>query len=429
MGNEQFEIINELEIEESEINNIEKTINNIESKIKDIIQSLFNRFNNIINKNKEKIEKIRKNINLLKKTPYDISLQNKIHLDKIYYIRNEYLKEYKKISEIFSKEMLNFLNKNHISEQKLFYEYSIHKKIDNNTGQINNICVLENNDFIICTKDKSLVIYNNEDYSIKLNKNNLEYSITYIIKLLNNFIATSSYKEILIIELLNDNKNYEIKQKIKTHENWINKLIKINNKTFLSCSSDKLIKAFNKISNSNDKIYQEMLTINIHKEQINSLCLINKYRFCSLSSSESILKIYSTVSFRSIKTFIDIEGSSWPDSICPVNSSLLAVCSSIGIYLINYLNLRIEKLLKINNYFTCIIKLNNDNFLCGKYYEDPNHEYHYDIYEFKTDSFGNKWGIISKKYDVHNCDINSIVQLNNNIIITASKDHNIIIWK
>ena len=94
----------------------------------------------------------------MKKTPYDISLQNKIHLDKIYYIKNEYLKEYKKISEIFSKEMSNFLNKNHISEQKLFYEYSIHKKIDNNTGQINNICVLENNDFIICTKDKSLVI-------------------------------------------------------------------------------------------------------------------------------------------------------------------------------------------------------------------------------------------------------------------------------
>ena len=172
-----------------------------------------------------------------------------------------------------------------------------------------------------------------------------------------------------------------------------------------------------------------MISIKSHTEQVNSLYLINKNLFSSLSSSESTLKIWNSISFRSIKTFYDIEGSSWPDSICNVNNSLFAVCSSFGIYLINYVKLKIEKLLKINNYFTCIIKLNNDNFLCSKYYEDNNHEYHYDIYEFKTNLYGNEWGIISRKNDIHNGDINSIVQLNNNIIITISKDHNIIIWK
>jgi len=427
MGNEQFQIINELQMEESEIDNIEKNVNYIESKIKEIIKLLKIKFYNIIIKNKKRIENLRKIFDLLKKSPNNEFIKDRLQIEKMYFIKNKnFLNEYKTISDNFSNEMFTFLN-NNLQEKKYFYEYSIQKVINNNTSQINNICILENNDFIISTKDKSIILYNHEDYSIKLIKNNLEYFITYIINLDNNLIATASFKEITILKLLNNNTNYEIKQKLKKHENWINKLIKINNSYFLSCSSDNLIKVYYKIKK--EIKYEEMLSIKSHEEQINSLYLINENIFSSLSSIESTLKIWNTISFNSIKTFYDIEGSSWPDSICKVNNKLISVCSSFGIYLINYIKLQIEKLLKINNYFTCIIKLNNDNFLCSKYYEDNNNEYHYDIYEFRTNLYGNEWGIISRKNNIHNGDINSIVQLNNNIIITISKDHNIIIWK
>ena len=295
---------------------------------------------------------------------------NKNYMQKI-------LDRIKTLSKIFS----YFENTSHklmsINKRKTLFEMS----------GVNNMCILKNGNLCFSSDFGVVNIYkynkkiNNFEIINKLKpaKNNI---INYITQLTNDLLVCCS-KKLIIGKLINDDKEYEIYQKIDEFDNYnIVKVIELTNNHLVTFDRGFQISIFKPLINQNNIQYQ-LIYNKINKgEQIYSLLAlpnnnINNSQFISTSNSyssngNSCLRFYSSeTNYNNYDTIYDINCSRFVESVLIINDILLCVgiqdtsfSSMNGIALIDINTRQIVTFIEEQSP-TAIYKLKNDLIAVG----------------------------------------------------------------
>ena len=346
--------------------------------IKDIIKGICY----FIEKEKIIYEETSENINL------SITSYNK---------RNLILTFNKKIPEKEKPENLNF---------------TLIKSINEHNHRVTSISFFPSGNFISVSCDKTIKIW---DSNYNLLQNIEEAHDDYInyvsIKDVNNF-GTCARDNNIKLWIKKEN-TFIIKDIIKNaHESWVFKIIYLSNDTIFSCSYDKTIKVWEKKNNS----YENIRLIK-HSNIVYSILLLEDKNYL-ISSGEFGTNIYNINSFNCIIEYNEVKCWNW-NSLCRLNEDKIIIGGIHGI--IKIISLLEKKVIKeINNEFNCwgitIINSRGIFLTCGenkniKVYKINNYQYIKDI------------------NNVHEDDIEGIIQLNNNLILTYSWDKTIKIWE
>ena len=346
--------------------------------IKDIIKGICY----FIEKEKIIYEETSENINL------SITSYNK---------RNLILTFNKKIPEKEKPENLNF---------------TLIKSINEHNHRVTSISFFPSGNFISVSCDKTIKIW---DSNYNLLQNIEEAHDDYInyvsIKDVNNF-GTCARDNNIKLWIKKEN-TFIIKDIIKNaHESWVFKIIYLSNDTIFSCSYDKTIKVWEKKNNS----YENIRLIK-HSNIVYSILLLEDKNYL-ISSGEFGTNIYNINSFNCIIEYNAVKCWNW-NSLCRLNEDKIIIGGIHGI--IKIISLLEKKVIKeINNEFNCwgitIINSRGIFLTCG---ENKN------IKVYKT----NNYQYIKDINNVHEDDIEGIIQLNNNLILTYSWDKTIKIWE
>ena len=184
------------------------------------------------------------------------------------------------------------------------------------------------------------------------------------------------------------------------------------NEKIISCSYDKTVKIWENKNN----MYANIKTMN-HLNIVYSLLILQDKNML-ISSGEFGTKIYSLDNYDCIYEFNDVKCWNW-NSLCRINENIIFIGGTHGI--IKIISLEDKKVIKeINNGFNCwgIGVLDNLGIIITvgegkniKVYKKDNYEYIKDI------------------NDIHNDDIEGIINLNDDRILTYSWDNSIKIFE
>ena len=289
------------------------------------------------------------------------------------------------------------------------------QKIEAHNHRVSCVSIFPSGNIISVSCDKTIKIWD------KINYNNIQCIedahddyINYIsVKDDNNFATCSRDKSIKTwIKKEKDDKyvlNYEIKN---AHDSWVFKILFMPNEKIISCSYDKTVKIWENKNN----MYANIKTMN-HLNIVYSLLILQDKNML-ISSGEFGTKIYSLDNYDCIYEFNDVKCWNW-NSLCRINKNIIFVGGTHGI--IKIISLEDKKVIKeINNGFNCwgIGVLDNLGIIITvgegkniKVYKKDNYEYIKDI------------------NDIHNDDIEGIINLNDDRILTYSWDNSIKIFE
>ena len=290
--------------------------------------------------------------------------------------------------------------------------FTLIKSINEHNHRVTSISFFPSGNFISVSCDKTIKIW---DSNYNLLQNIEEAHDDYInyvsIKDENNF-ATCARDNNIKLWIKKEN-TFIIKDIIKNaHESWVFKIIYLSNDTIFSCSYDKTIKVWEKKNNS----YENIRLIK-HSNIVYSILLLEDKNYL-ISSGEFGTNIYNINSFNCIIEYNEVKCWNW-NSLCRLNEDKIIIGGIHGI--IKIISLLEKKVIKeINNEFNCwgiaIINSRGIFLTCG---ENKN------IKVYKT----NNYQYIKDINNVHEDDIEGIIQLNNNLILTYSWDKTIKIWE
>ena len=290
--------------------------------------------------------------------------------------------------------------------------FTLIKSINEHNHRVTSISFFPSGNFISVSCDKTIKIW---DSNYNLLQNIEEAHDDYInyvsIKDENNF-GTCARDNNIKLWIKKEN-TFIIKDIIKNaHESWVFKIIYLSNDTIFSCSYDKTIKVWEKKNNS----YENIRLIK-HSNIVYSILLLEDKNYL-ISSGEFGTNIYNINSFNCIIEYNEVKCWNW-NSLCRLNEDKIIIGGIHGI--IKIISLLEKKVIKeINNEFNCwgiaIINSRGIFLTCG---ENKN------IKVYKT----NNYQYIKDINNVHEDDIEGIIQLNNNLILTYSWDKTIKIWE
>ena len=165
------------------------------------------------------------------------------------------------------------------SSIKIFnINYSIIQKIENaNNDDIKYVCIKDENNFITCSCDKTIKIWNK--------KNSNEFKLNKII--------------------------------YNAHNNWINSVLYYSN-NIISCSLDGTVKIWGE-----NKYNYELITILKHNNWIYSLLLIDNQNLL-ISSGLDGTKLWNINNYELIKYFEDVKCERW-NALCKINENMIIV--------------------------------------------------------------------------------------------------------
>ena len=465
-------------------------IENYENIIKKIQKKIHESKNKIINKQKNEFIKIIQEVHLKLILGKKLlkNYQNEIIQKNICFELIENVKSYFKIlPKNIEKTISDFFKQKYSKNQnKRIFEMKNIKSFNNYIESDYGTCLilLNYNDFAFTANDKTIKIYNGDSLENKLNIKVIENIINCITKLKNDKLAITSYDQVEIIQLLNQNRNYIILQRKINHSDFIFRLIELSNGNLVTCSLDQTIKFWSEIkynnnnNNNNEKkdifnleninfnndemiinnnnneinlnknngnlvnpnninnnikkeenlkpIYQNLLTINNNNETITKITQISEKELLGLNYQKQILIFYNINTFEQITSIQNIK---FYNSICLINSDIFAINSNNkGIYLIKISTHEVIKNISNNSTFTYLFKARNETIFTGEFFSDSFGE-KYEIEQWEINDNGLDWMIISKKEFVHDYYISSIIELNDGSIVSASFDNSVKVWK
>ena len=343
-------------------------------------------------------------IKIIKETQKINSIQNK----KI----NE-LEESNKnlVNEIdYLKKKINNLEKSQVVQYKIQNLINI-KELKAHNNWVYCLLLLKDGRFASCSGDCSIKIFSHINYEIELNIKEHKNKIKYITQLKNeNLISCSDDKTIKIFKI--EKKNYKIIQILLGHKSNIFKVIEIiNKKILISSSSDKTIKIWKKYYDNNKSFYSNISTLATYLGQIEDILQINKNEFVSSCFFEKSICFWDISKLQIICKINDIKCIAWNGILCLINTNYLIVGGN-SIYIIDILKHELIREVE-NNIFVWKIFKFSENII------------------ITSDNFGNIWQwiftdkelqLVSKKMNIHNNFINSIIKLDNGMLVTCSDD-------
>ena len=305
-----------------------------------------------------------------------------------------------------------------------------YQMINEHSGIINCLIELSKGDFISCSDDKTIKIFDSSHYyQNKLSISPHLESITYLSKISNNYILSSSFDKSIKLIQLSENSSYSIiKQTISLHNGKINKLILLKNNKIVSCGSDSLILIFDFNQNENNinlnkKIICKSIGIDNIIESIK-----NNYLYAFSEQSNSI-EIYNLDNFELINIIDNINYIGGNKGVVLYKNEYFIFCIINGLSILNLNSNQIEKKIE-NNYSFNSISLIRDDFLFGGGIEtlENKKKIIIKIWKIKTKDKDIILEDFDIKYSPHSKPINCFLELSNKKIITGSNDSSIKIW-
>ena len=286
------------------------------------------------------------------------------------------------------------------------------KSLEAHNHRVSCVSIFPSGNFVSVSCDKSIKIWDSQ-YNLLQNIEEAhdDYMNYVSIKDENNFATCSRDKSIKLWR--KKESEFELNEIIKdAHESWIFKIIYLENETIFSCSYDKTVKIWEKKNNNyiNTKI--------INNSNIVYSILLLKEKNILISSGEFGTKINNLKNNDCILDFEDVKCWNW-NALCKLDEDKIIIGGTHG--MLKIISLNEKKVIKeINNGFNCwgicIIDEIEAFITVGegkniKIYKKHNYEY------------------IKGLNDIHSDDIEGIIKLIDNNILTYSWDKNIKIWK
>jgi len=366
-------------------------------------------------KNGEIILNVKNNVKYIKENFYNHSFKNENILTKL-----------KHFNELINQKIYLLREKKYINPKIEFKIENNIQTLEAHTGYIYHLLFLKDKRLSSCSSDKSVIIYNKENYTPDLKITIHKDTVYYHIQLRNENIVTCSYdKEIKIIQLLPENK-FNVIQTLIGHNNSVLKVLETYDEKIISCSSDQTMKIWEK-NEKNDSYYciDSVLISEMDNNDTNIL-LINENEIVSSSVEDKLLKFWNLKkNFSLIKILNDIDCNYSRNSMYLLNDLYLLIGgfeSNKGIYIIDIIRYQlIKNCVKNLNYVDSIIGLYNGTLLVGAY---DNNKYSLINYKFEKLDFVK----IKSKESAHKGEIFGLIATNNGIVISCSDDSTIKIW-
>ena len=256
----------------------------------------------------------------MKYEPLDKDLKNCVYLKEI-------LPGYENFS-LDNIEIMNELNAERIKKSN--------KEIlcDKFTSSVNMLLILSDKRLCACSSDCSIKIFNiikSNNFDLEINMVNAHTDKIWCIdEIQYQILASGAFKDIKIWRVNKDNLSL-IMTINNAHDNYLNKIIKLNNNEFASCSRDGKIKLWK-------NNYTEKKTINAHNTYINNILKI-KNILISGSNGEKCIKFWDLENYNLIKTYDNIYATAYNNSLLLVDNNLfVGEKDGIRIFRFNYNN-------------------------------------------------------------------------------------------
>ena len=198
------------------------------------------------------------------------------------------------------------------------------------------------------------------------------------------------------------------------HKSAINYVIELeNNNNYVSCSLDNTIRIWDKKTKqtiSNFYIDNNVWTI-----------LENENKIIFIPNEDINKKGLFLIDYKigNIEKKIDDINCTGTNGLYKINNNLIAVASLGDVYIVDIKNYIIKNKMKFEfqSFFWCAYLLSDGSLVTSG---DDKNIIQWDIKKYK---------LINKKMDIHEHSVPAIVEIENNILITASYDGQIKFWK
>ena len=218
--------------------------------------------------------------------------------------KNIYEKSEKFIS-FYNKEDNKINDNNKINIKKFnILNNKISNTLNYHKDAVNQIILLKDGRIASSSNDKSIIIYNKEDYSIQLQIKNLDSYVYNIIQGSNDYIFASIENGTISIFKLTSLTSYQNIQNIKAHNNHVRKIIELKDGRYVSCSYDKTIKIWK--FNNNELILDKTLN---QDNQISSIMELKENEIISTPNGNSSIIFWNINELKIISQINQIECS------------------------------------------------------------------------------------------------------------------------
>ena len=190
---------------------------------------------------------------------------------------------------------------------------------NNFKDSVNMLLILSDNRLCACSSDKSIKIFEINKYNylqLKIDKIKAHSDKIWCIEeIKNKVLASGGYKDIKIWTI-NDNDLTLIISIDNAHNDYLNKIIKLDYNEFASCSRDGKIKIWN-------YNYSMKKCINAHSTYINNILKINNF-LVSGSNGEKCIKFWNIDDYNLIQEFRNIYATAYNNCLIKVENYIFA---------------------------------------------------------------------------------------------------------
>ena len=274
---------------------------------------------------------------------------------------------------------------------------------------VNCVIKLYNGNFALCDSAGYFQIYNSQNYRLEVSIYSQLSCINYLCELSPNNYLCCSNKSISIWEILNKEEPYLINI-FNAHESFITKIIKLFDGNFASCSKE--IKIWNC-----KYPFKLIKKLDGHNNLIKSIIQLSDKRLISVSSFEENILIYWNINTGEKEKIIKNVKCVNNNSLIELPNYKIGVGGKNEIYIISSINYQIEIIIKAHNSLVNCLILYYDTLLSSSVDGDIKQ---WNLINFQC---------ISNKIKAHKNYILSLLQLNDNVIISSSDEGKVKIWK
>ena len=293
------------------------------------------------------------------------------------------------------------------------------KTIKNHSSYVSSLCLTADDRLASCSYDKTIKIFNLQNYQCDLTLQGHSYVVSYISLLSNGCLISGSWDYSIKIWEINGSE-YKCLYTLTDHKSNINQVKELSDGRICSCSYDKTLLIW-----KNSPPYDCIASLKGHKNGVYGFVeLSNKKYIVSCSSPGSQIRFWNNKDYNCENEITGVDCSTeGTNCIIEISDNKLVVGGINKITVIDHTKFEVEKEIRITNtigMIRFIIELSNGIVLCG-----GGPEYSGDIAEVDI----NNSEVISVREKANNRCINSLLLLDDGRLVSCSNDNFIKVWK